>query len=78
MITKKERKTLIIAGALLSAGCVIYCRLNSNERNRFKRSLKTNTGLFLLNLIPYGIRMMRSPKPVDEVPGPTPYSTVEL
>lgn len=78
MITSTERKALMITGALLTAGCVIYCRLNTNERNRFKRSLKTNTGLFLLNLIPYGIRMMRSPKPVDEVPGPTPYSTVEL
>jgi hypothetical protein len=78
MITSTEKKALMITGALLAAGCVIYARLNTKERNRFKRSLKTNTGLFLLNLIPYGIRMMRSPKPVDEVPGPTPYSTVEL
>jgi hypothetical protein len=78
MITKKETKGLVIAGALVVASCVMYRRLNASERRRFKKSMKVNTGLFLVNLAPYVIGILRSPKQVDEVAGPTPYSTVEL
>lgn len=78
MVTAKRRKTLLIITAVAAGGCLIYSRLNPDERRKFRKSLKRNSALFLLNVIPYAIDKMRKPPETVEVPGPTPYATVEI
>jgi hypothetical protein len=77
MVTKKNRSKLILLAAVVAGGCVVYYRLNPAERAKFKRSLKRNSTLFLLNVIPYGVKLIMPRQQTEEVPGPTPYAIAE-